>query len=148
MGRFLDPMYYLTSPISWRPNSQQSAEYQQVEVPAGFVTDLASIPRIFWSALRPDGKYAHAAVVHDYLYWMQTTPRGVADSILKFEMQDLGIGRATISEIYWAVRAFGQSAWRENVRLKAAGEKRLLKTYPSDPSITWDEWKKRSDVFS
>ncbi|ECG8634089.1 DUF1353 domain-containing protein, partial [Salmonella enterica subsp. salamae] len=39
-----------------------------IEVPAGFVTDLATIPRIFWSLMPPDGKYAKAAIIHDYLY--------------------------------------------------------------------------------
>ncbi len=39
-----------------------------IHVPAGFVTDLASVPRIFWTLLPPDGKYAKAAIIHDYLY--------------------------------------------------------------------------------
>lgn len=39
-----------------------------ISVPAGFVTDLATIPRIFWTLLPPDGKYAKAAIIHDYLY--------------------------------------------------------------------------------
>ncbi len=40
-----------------------------LEVPAGFVTDFASIPRIFWSLLSPtDLRYSKPAVVHDYGY--------------------------------------------------------------------------------
>ncbi len=39
-----------------------------ISVPAGFVTDLATVPRIFWTLLPPDGKYAKAAIIHDYLY--------------------------------------------------------------------------------
>lgn len=41
-----------------------------IRVPAGFVTDFASIPRAFWVVLPPTGKYGKAAVVHDYLYVM------------------------------------------------------------------------------
>ena len=48
-------------------------------MPTGFVTDFASIPPIFYSVLRPDGEYAYAAVIHDYLYWTQTRPREDAD---------------------------------------------------------------------
>lgn len=36
-------------------------------VPAGFVTDLASVPRILWTLLPPHGRYAKAAILHDYL---------------------------------------------------------------------------------
>jgi hypothetical protein len=42
-----------------------------VTVPAGFVTDFASIPRPFWSILPTWGKYGPPAVVHDFLYWDQ-----------------------------------------------------------------------------
>lgn len=39
-------------------------------VPDGFVYDLASVPRIFWSLLgiRPDGLHRAAALVHDWIY--------------------------------------------------------------------------------
>ena len=50
-----------------------------VEVPQGFTTDFASIPPIFFGLLRPDGLYAVAAVVHDYLYWDQRVDRLTCD---------------------------------------------------------------------
>src|SRR5215217_6020711 len=78
LSRFADPMYFLLKPITWKPNPGQEA-YQAVTVPEGFVTDFASIPRVFWSALRPDGLYTYPAIVHDYLYWEQTVTREVAD---------------------------------------------------------------------
>lgn len=34
-------------------------------VPAGMTTDLASVPKVFWSLLPPDGPYGKAAGVHD-----------------------------------------------------------------------------------
>ena len=36
------------------------------DVPEGFVTDGASVPRIFWSVFPPVGRYFVAAIVHDY----------------------------------------------------------------------------------
>jgi len=38
-----------------------------IEVPAGFITDGASIPRILWALLPTWGRYSRAAVIHDYL---------------------------------------------------------------------------------
>jgi Protein of unknown function (DUF1353) len=148
LGRFRDPTYFTTAPIFWRPNEGQAGDFERVEVPVGFVTDLASIPRIFWSELRPDGDYAHAAVIHDYLYWTQTGSRDKADEIFRFEMRDLGIANRTIATIYRAVRAFGGSAWENNARLKANGEKRILKIFPDDPSVLWEDWKQRPEVFA
>ena len=42
---------------------------------------------------------------------------------------------------------FGPSAWRSNAKLKAEGEKRILKQFPDDPRTRWADWKKRPDVF-
>jgi hypothetical protein len=145
MSRFADPIYFLLKPMGWKPNSGQSG-YQPVQVPIGFVTDFASVPRVFWSLLRPDGLYAYPAIVHDYMYWTQDRPKEVADSILKFGMEDFGVDSVTSGAIYAAVSNFGSSSWDENRRLKASGEKRTLRKFPTDPTTRWAEWKK-GDVF-
>ncbi len=74
ISRFREPIYFLTDSISWTPNIGQEA-FGAVSVPSGFVTDFASIPRIFYSILRPDGEYAYSAVFHYYLYWTKTRSR-------------------------------------------------------------------------
>jgi hypothetical protein len=71
VSRFADPMYFLLNPITWKPHPDQRDRYSSVTVPVGFVTDFASIPRVFWSLLRPDGVYTYPAIVHDFLYWEQ-----------------------------------------------------------------------------
>lgn len=147
MFRFKDPIYVLNQPIAWKRNEGQSAALSRVDVPKGFVTDLASIPAIFWTLLRPDGEYAYPAIVHDFLYWMQTTTRAEADEIFRLGMQDFDVGKATVETIYRAVRAGGESAWSGNARLKAQGEKRILVRIPKDPRITWAEWKRTPGVF-
>jgi len=38
-----------------------------IDVPKGFITDGASIPRGLWWLFPPVGRYFKAAVVHDYL---------------------------------------------------------------------------------
>lgn len=82
-------------------------------VPAGFVTDFASVPRLFWNILPPFGRYGKAAIVHDYLY---RTPgyvsRPVADALFLEAMKVLGVGRLIRYTMYLAVRAFGAGAYK------------------------------------
>src|ERR1700730_13306161 len=47
LGRFREPIYFLLNSITWKPNAEQAFQFEPVEVPVGFVTDLASIPQIF-----------------------------------------------------------------------------------------------------
>lgn len=145
--KFPERIYILLQPISWAPENGQAAP-PSVIAPRGFVTDFASVPRLFWTLLPPDGVYTYAAVLHDFLYWEQSTSRTTADEILKLAMQELKVSTTTADAIYAAVRAFGSSAWDDNARLKSQGEKRVLQKFPSDPVVTWEEWKKRSDVWN
>jgi Protein of unknown function (DUF1353) len=141
VSRFADPIYFLTQAIEWEPDANQAGKFSKVTVPVGFVTDFASIPRIFWSLLRPDGLYTYPAIVHDYLYWMQAIPRDDADLILDAGMEDFGVDKVTRFAIYEPVHLFGNAAWQENSSLKANGEKRILAKTPNDPTITWEHWK-------
>ena len=146
LGRFQDPIYFVLKEIGWRPNEGQKG-LPTVAVPTGFVTDMASIPRVFWSALRPDGTYAYAAIIHDYLYWYQTCTRADADKVFKHAMEDLGVEPSKIDLIYAAVRVGGESAWNTNKALRKAGEKRILVKYPESPAVTWASWKSKKDVL-
>jgi hypothetical protein len=40
----------------------------ELYIPAGYVTDFASVPQALWSVLPPIGWHNLAALVHDYLY--------------------------------------------------------------------------------
>jgi hypothetical protein len=141
LSRFADRMYFLTRPITWSPDPSHQSRLATVEVPAGFVTDFASIPRMFWSILPPDGAYTYPAIVHDYLYWTQDRTRETADEILYVGMKEFRVSEATATTIYKAVRLGGGSAWNGNARLKRRGEKRVLKEYPDHPTVRWGEWK-------
>lgn len=145
LGRFADPMYFLTQQINWEPNSDQ--EGKSVSVPIGFVTDFASVPRVFWTALPRDGQYTYPAIIHDYLYWEQPVSRKDADYVLDCAMGDFNVPAVTRGAIYAAVRVGGGIAWKENAGRKAAGESRILKKFPIDPTTTWEKWRKSPDVF-
>jgi hypothetical protein len=147
IGRFADRMYYLTSVIGWKPTPLEP-QFPHVVVPVGFVTDLTSIPRAFWSLMDPSGDYSHAAVVHDYMYWEQFTTRDTADELFRLHMERLGIDILTRNFIFSVVRAGGQGAWDKNKIAKEKGEKRLLIRQPTDPLITWKSWKMQPGVFA
>jgi Protein of unknown function (DUF1353) len=136
--------YYTKGVVDWEPSA---GSLQAVKIPIGFVTDLASIPRVFWSLLSPHARYTYPAVVHDYLYWEQPCDRDIADQVLKLAMQEMDVAKVTVLAIYEAVHVGGARAWSSNAKAKANGESRFLKRFPPDVKITWKEWKSDPDNF-
>lgn len=98
-----------------------------VTVPSGFVTDFASIPQVFHSLLRQNGNYLLPAVVHDYLYWVQSCTRDQSDQILNLGMIENKVPDVQRIAIYGAVRAAGSFAWSANAKDRAA---RLVRIIP------------------
>ena len=93
-----------------------------ITVPAGFITDLASIPRLLWWLYPPSGKYDLAVVLHDILYWRQETSRKDADLVLHEAMLVCGCKKGVANNFYFAVRVGGQAAWDNNAKQdKATG---------------------------
>lgn len=137
--------FYIDNDLIWRPSENENFAF--VKVPKGFVTDLASVPQPLWSIFPRTGRYAYAAIVHDYLYWVQDRTREEANLIFKFAMKDLKVANSTLNILYEAVDHFGAFAWEQNIKLKAAGEKRMLKVFPEDLTISWEEWRKRPGVL-
>ncbi|EJD8884043.1 DUF1353 domain-containing protein [Salmonella enterica] len=82
-----------------------------ISVPAGFITDLASVPRIFWTLLPPDGKYAKAAIIHDWMYDNALRTKKEADLIFLDGMTVLGVPKWKRTVMYWAVRIFGRGSY-------------------------------------
>ena len=145
--RFADAFWYMSGPITWRPDDPGQG-LPSVSVPIGFVTDFASIPRALWTTLPRDGDYVWAAVVHDYLYWYQTTTKEVADNVLNAAMGNLNIPTVTRFAIYQGVAVGGGPSWANNAQLRKNGEKRTLKKFPDSPTISWKQWKTKPDVFA
>ena len=98
-----------------------------VDVDIGFMTDFASIPRIFWILLPRWGKYGNATVVHDWLYWAQVKTRRVSDNIMLEAMGVLSVPSWKKYLIYWMVRIFGGIAWKRNQWDRIAKFDRVLK---------------------
>jgi len=83
-------------------------------VPAGFVTDGASIPKVLWSVIGSPmtGKYVPVAVLHDYLYSKRCIYKvsfEEANEIFYRGMLKLGVNRFKAYLMYRAVCMFGKS---------------------------------------
>jgi hypothetical protein len=81
-------------------------------VPAGFGTDLASVPRLPVVYLLTGGKANSASVVHDWIYTNKMVPRATADAVLR-EASLLTYVDPWRAQLMWAgVRVFGSSHWK------------------------------------
>lgn len=83
-----------------------------IYVPAGFITDFASVPRLPLTFMLFGNIGHRAAVVHDYLYQTQARPRFECDSIFKALLQAEGVGTFRSNMMYAGVRAGGSSAYK------------------------------------
>jgi len=98
----------------------------EVTVPAGYITDLASVPRLAWAVIAPFD-VARAAVVHDILYEKingafkkgnikskseREEYRAIADNIFRqgMEYAEPSVSKFKIVCAYYAVRMFGRWA--------------------------------------
>lgn len=91
-------------------------------VPAGFKTDLASIPRILWNILPPFGKYDAAAVLHDLLYQHGGVTRDQADNVLYEAMHVSGVNFWQRWTIFRGVRFGGWMVWNRYRAADRTGE--------------------------
>ena len=103
--------FTLHKPIYWTPDSGAPDLPPMITVPAGFVTNLASIPPYFWWAITPMGRHGDAAIIHDWLYTEQNVPREVADRVFEVVMAELGVALPVRKVMWAAVRVFGGSHW-------------------------------------
>ena len=78
-------------------------------VVAGFLTDLATIPRILWPVFSPMDSFLSASVLHDYLYSTHRLKRKEADGLFLQAMKYSNVPLWKRQIIYRAVRLFGGS---------------------------------------
>lgn len=91
-------------------------------IPFGFVWDLSSSPRIFWSIVPPDGLWEIASLIHDYLYVTKPewcTRKFADDEMLAWSKAVSGTRnkwslRNFDNQVrYIAVRLFGGLVWNK-----------------------------------
>ena len=89
-----------------------------ITVPTGFLTDGASVPRVFWNIFDPFGPFFPAGIIHDFLYSRASDhhfdcDRATADRLFKEAMFNSGIGWVTRETIYRAVRIGGWRSYKK-----------------------------------
>jgi Protein of unknown function (DUF1353) len=99
---------------------------EPLRVPAGSLTDLTSVPWLFWPLFPPWERYGPAAVVHDHLYSLTTGfTRSQSDRAFLALMAELGVGAIQRRLIYLAVAAFGGVAKRQAEKRRILTEDEL-----------------------
>ena len=82
-----------------------------IKVPAGFITDFASVPKLFHDIIKPIGKHGKAAVIHDYCYATAIYGKFKSDCIFLEAMNVLGVEPWKRRVMFNAVLFFGFYAW-------------------------------------
>jgi Protein of unknown function (DUF1353). len=121
--------WMLVEPLTYTIGGTQLS----ITVPKGFVTDYASVPRALWSVFPKQGVYSEAAIVHDYLYWVQMCSKEQADNIFLIAMKEHDTGFVTRWSMYEGVSKGGQSSWDENRKKRDNGGIRTV------PEKYWPE---------
>ena len=105
-----EPLYDLDSPLIFDSDVAECI----ITTKAGFVTDLASIPRLPLVFVLL-AKYADKpGVTHDYLYSTGILPRAIADKVLREACLCVGVPAWKAAMIYWGVRIGGASHFNSN----------------------------------
>lgn len=108
-SEFDDGRWRLTAPLQYYSDVLGGIT---LEIPAGFVTDFASVPRIPVVYELCGATSAEASVVHDYLYTTKAFPRALCDDVLREASAITGVP-AWRRNLMWAgVRLFGGSHWK------------------------------------
>lgn len=106
-------LWSLLEPLVWEADYLGSGKV--VRVPAGFITDGASVPRVLWALLPPTGSYMRAAALHDYLLWRlkrgepnsHVPTRREADRQFHLAMLAIGVNRLVAFVMWAGVRLIG-----------------------------------------
>nr|DAV19986.1 MAG TPA: Protein of unknown function (DUF1353) [Caudoviricetes sp.] len=89
----------------------ENYRYRDIVIPRGYITDGASVPRIFWSIFPPNkAEYLSAAIVHDYLTDIVIEKKSITfrsvDNTFKEMLIDLNVNKIEVKVLYWSVRLY------------------------------------------
>lgn len=97
------------------PFGYVTAAGDTITAPAGFVTDFASVPWLFWDLEPPLGDAGKAAVIHDQLYATKGLggryTRAQADGIFREALARSGVPLWKRTILWAAVRLGGSAGW-------------------------------------
>jgi hypothetical protein len=94
---------------------------RRVTVPEGFITDLASVPRLPLAYLLFGGVSNEAAVIHDFLYSGGKVTRKQADDVFCEAMKAEGVAGWRRGPMWLGVRLFGWLHYEKPADTTVAG---------------------------
>lgn len=102
-----DPIVRQLNSIMWQVEDRVRYEGrdQQFEIPAGFFTDFATVPRLVVWLVPRYGSYTRAAILHDWLIVSKAVPRHQADGIFRRVLRELGVSLVRRWFMWAGVRA-------------------------------------------
>jgi len=102
-------LFQLIEPLEYHVGSYPSKEI--ITVPEKFITDFASVPRIFWSIVSPIDTHANAAVVHDWMYQTYYAPKARCEWIFDEALGVLDVPEWKRICLHRSVYYFGWKTW-------------------------------------
>ena len=99
------PLFQLNRALIFEPRADIGP--MRVIVPEGFITDLASVPRLPFIYWLLNGIADMPGVVHDFMYSTNEYDRSVCDKVFLDAMLSIGVSRWRAYSIYIGVRSFG-----------------------------------------
>lgn len=95
------------------PLKYTDEEDNTYEVPTGFFTDFASVPRFLWHIIPPIGKYTNAAILHDWLYDGNCETRKKADKLFYQAMRESLVDKFLAGIMWFFVRCYGSFSYKD-----------------------------------
>jgi hypothetical protein len=91
-----------------------------LSVQRGFISDFASIPRIFWSIVGHPlmGKTIRASLAHDALYGTKQFSRSMCDEIFYNILVEDHVSKIKANTLWICVRSFGWRYYGRNKKMK------------------------------
>ena len=127
-------LWRVTTPFRYYLGTEDTGRY--ISIPAGYLTDGASVPRVLWSIVPPWGRYGQAAIVHDFLCeYLTIVDNGCIRQIARKEadmefaraMEALQVPQDLMDKINLAVKGYrvitrtDKAVWhRDKAKLEAA----------------------------
>lgn len=112
-------LFRLIEPLEYHVGSWPSKEI--IIAPEGFITDFASVPRIFWPIISPIDTHANAAVIHDFMYQTNYASKARCEWIFDEALGVLDVPEWKRICLVKSVVVFGWPTWIK-YRLKDGGK--------------------------